>query len=124
MFASPRRISVSLSSRPWLYWCVVAIVAAASGSAAQHLAKPPARACALSTLRVGLPGTRGIAVPLGEPALPLHVGDHVDLVGIATDLTVLAVTETAAVIGIPEDHLDDVVAAVRSRTTVLGLVPS
>lgn len=123
MFASPRRLSVSLSSRPWLYWLVVALAAAATGSAAQHIAKPPTHACVLGASGVARPGTRGISVPLGEPALPLHVGDHVDIVGIATDLTVLQVTEVAAVVGVPEDHLDEVVAALRARTTVLGLVP-
>jgi hypothetical protein len=35
---------------------------------------------------------------------------------------VLAVTEAAAVIAVPDESLDDVVAAVRARTTVLALV--
>ncbi len=62
-------------------------------------------------------------MPLGEPALPVHAGDHVDIVGIATNLTVLQVTDAAAVVGVPEDRVNDVIAALRAHTTVLGLVP-
>jgi hypothetical protein len=125
MFASPRRISVSLSSRPWLYWCVVAAAAVATGLAAQHISSP-----ALATSCASMPAaavataavTRGIAVPLGDPALPVRVGDQVDVVGVAKAVKVLAVTDTAAVIGVELKDVDAVVAAVRARSTTLTLV--
>jgi hypothetical protein len=127
MAAPVRRLRVALSSRPWLYWTGVAVLATVTGLSTQAASKPSPTTCATSSASAatGDPqarSTRGIAVPLGEPALPVHVGDRVDVVGVARNLSVLAVTEAAAVIAVPDESLDDVVAAVRARTTVLALV--
>jgi hypothetical protein len=127
MAAPVRRFRVALSSRPWLYWTGVAILATVTGLSTQAASKPSPTSCAnrsAGSIEVDplARSARGIAVPLGEPALPVHVGDHVDVVGVARNLSVLAVTDAAAVVAVPDENLDDVVAAVRARTTVLALV--
>jgi hypothetical protein len=124
MVAPTRRISLSLSSRPWIYWSGVAALALLTGMAAQNFRKPAAAAACQPTASVvaDLKGTRGLAVPLGDPALPLHVGDHVDVVGIATNMAVLTVSDTAAVLAVRDADVDAVVAAVRNRATTMALV--
>jgi hypothetical protein len=126
MAAPVRRFRIALSSRPWLYWTGVAVLAAVTGLSTQAASKPNPTSCAaVSAGSAADPlarSMRGIAVPLGEPALPVHVGDRVDVVGVARNLSVLAVTDIAAVVAIPDENLDEVVAAVRARTTVLALV--
>jgi hypothetical protein len=124
MVAPARRISLSLSSRPWVYWSGVAALALLTGIAAQNFSKPTAAAVCQPTVSVAadLRGTHGLAVPLGDPALPLHVGDRVDLVGIATNMAVLTVSDTAAVLAVRDADVEAVVSAVRNRATTMALV--
>jgi hypothetical protein len=125
MVAPTRRISLALSSRPWLYWAGVAVLAVLTGVSTQNLAKPASAAtpCQSPVATAStLLGTRGLAVSLGDPALPLHPGDRVDIVGVATNLAVLTVSETAAVVAVRDADVDAVVAAVRSHNTTLALV--
>jgi hypothetical protein len=79
MVAPARRISLALSSRPWLYWVGVVVLAILTGVSVQNVAKPASATSICQPAAVtatALLGTRGLAVPLGEPALPLHAGDH------------------------------------------------
>lgn len=125
MVAPTRRISLALSSRPWLYWLGVATLAILTGVSVQNLTKPASAAAAClppAATATALVGTRGLAVPLGDPALPLHAGDRVDIVGVATNLSVLTVSDTAAVVAVKDADVDAVVAAVRNRSTTLALV--
>jgi hypothetical protein len=124
MVAPVRRISLSLSSRPWVYWSGVAALALLTGMAAQNFGKPAAAATCQPTASAGadLKGTHGLAVPLGDPALPLHVGDHVDIVGVATNMVVLTVTDSAVVLAVRDADVDEVVTAVRNRATTMALV--
>ncbi len=125
MVAPARRISLALSSRPWLYWAGVAALSILTGVSVQNLTKPASAAAncqpAVAT-RTPVVGTRGLAVPLGDPALPLHVGDQVDIVGVARNMPVLTVSDTAAVVAVSDADVDAVVAAVRNHSTTLALV--
>ncbi len=125
MVAPARRISLALSSRPWLYWAGVAVLAILTGVSMQNLTKPASAAASCqpsAATATALLGTRGLAVPLGDPALPLHAGDHVDIVGVATNMPVLTVSDTAAVVAVKDVDVDAVVAAVRNHSTTLALV--
>jgi hypothetical protein len=125
MVAPTRRISLALSSRPWLYWAGVLVLAILTGVSVQNLTKPALAAASCQptlTTATALLGTRGLAVPLGDPALPLHAGDHVDIVGVATNMSVLTVSDTAAVVAVKDADVDAVVAAVRNHSTTLALV--
>jgi hypothetical protein len=125
MVAPTRRISLALSSRPWLYWAGVIVLAILTGVSVQNLTKPASAAASCQpapTTATALLGTRGLAVPLGDPALPLHAGDHVDIVGVATNMSVLTVSDTAAVVAVKDADVDAVVAAVRNHSTTLALV--
>ncbi len=125
MVAPTRRISFALSSRPLLYWAGVAALAFLTGVSVQNLTK---RASATATCQparettTALFGTHGLAIPLGDPALPLHTGDRVDIVGVARNMSVLTVSDTAAVVAVSDADIDAVVAAVRNHSTTLALV--
>jgi hypothetical protein len=91
----------------------------------QQIAKPASAVASSATQSpTGRPpqGTRGVAIPLGEPALPLKPGDRVDVVGIAPNVEVLQVAEKAAVVAIPEAQVSAVVAALQKRTAALALL--
>jgi hypothetical protein len=125
MVAPTRRISLALSSRPWLYWAGVVVLAILTGVSMQNLAKPASATAACrpaAATATALLGTRGLAVPLGDPALPLHSGDRVDIVGVATNMSVLTVSENAAVVAVKDADVDAVVAAIRNHSTTLALV--
>jgi hypothetical protein len=125
MVAPTRRISLALSSRPWLYWAGVLVLAILTGVSVQNLTRPASAAASCQpalTTATALLGTRGLAVPLGDPALPLHAGDRVDIVGVATNMSVLTVSDTAAVVAVKDADVDAVVAAVRNHGTTLALV--
>jgi hypothetical protein len=126
MVAPARRISLAVSRRPWMYWAGVAALAVLTGISVQHITKPAssAAACrpAVARTTTALVGTHGLAVPLGDPALPLHAGDRVDIVGVATNMSVISVSETAAVVAVKDADVDAVVAAVRNHGTTLALV--
>jgi hypothetical protein len=124
MVAPTRRISLSLSSRPWAYWSGVAALALLTGLAAQNFSKPAAAVACQPTTSASaeLSGTHGLAVSLGDPALPLHVGDRVDIVGVAANMAVLTVSDTAAVLAVRDADVEAVVAAVRNRATTMALV--
>ena len=126
MVTPVRRISLSIASRPWLYWASVGLLAMFTGLSIQHLTKPAAAtvaSCPFPTMTAAEASTtRGVALPLGDPALPVHAGDHVDIVGIARNVRVLTVSETAAVLAVSDHDVDAVVAALRSHTTTLVLV--
>lgn len=125
MVAPTRRLALAVSARPAAYWLVVvalAIITALSVPSRSQSAVAAAASnggVAPSDLSAN---HRGVAVPLGEPALPVHNGDHVDIVGVASDVTVLSITETAAVLAVPVESVDAVVAALRAHTTTLALV--
>ena len=95
MVTPVRRISLSIASRPWLYWASVGLLAMFTGLSIQHLTKPAAAtvaSCPFPTMTAAEASTtRGVALPLGDPALPVHAGDHVDIVGIARNVRVLTV---------------------------------
>ena len=123
MVAPTRRISLAVSYRPWAYWLGVVALAVLTGVTVQGLTKPAlAASCAPPTPASLGADVRGIAIPLGEPALPLQPGDHVDVVGLAEDVIVLSVSDTAAVVAVQTADVDAVAAAVRNRTTTLALV--
>jgi Flp pilus assembly protein CpaB len=99
-------------------------------------------AAALSPTAARLPpGTRGLAVPLGTGALPLHPGDRVDVVAtlddgplhagtpattvvppVATGATVVAVDETAATVAVTAEEAAGVARAVHGGAVTLLLV--
>jgi hypothetical protein len=125
MVAPTRRISLALSSRPWLYWAGVVALAILTGVSVQNLTKPASAAATCqpaAATATALLGTSGLAVSLGDPALPLHAGDHVDIIGVARDMPVLSVLDNAAVVAVKDADVDAVVAAVRNHSTTLALV--
>ena len=95
-----------LTRHPLLYWVLVVALALAVGTSAPTPGSP-AVVSATADVRDALPpGTRGVAVPLGTPPLPIRVGDRVDLVTVATDLEVLEIGETWALIAVPSDRVE------------------
>jgi Flp pilus assembly protein CpaB len=75
------------------------------------------------------PGTRGIAVPVGQAPLPVEVGDRVDVVAtvdtdavtIATDAMVVAEDEAAVTVAVDRNDAADVAYAVTSAAVTLVL---
>ena len=103
----------------------VAVLAAFTGLAAQRVAARPSSGCSpIASVADAALDTRGLAIPLGDPALPLHPGDRVDIVGVTEDVAVLSVTASAAVVAIAPADLAAVVAAVREHGAILALRPS
>lgn len=85
------------------------------------------------------PGTRGIAVPTDAGALPLVVGDHVDVLATVADVAtatsgppvatlapgavVVDVQEAAVTVAVPEDDAARVAYAVATGIVALALTP-
>ena len=75
------------------------------------------------------PGTRGIAVPVGQAPLPVEVGDRVDVVAtldttavtIATDAVVVAEDDAAVTVAVDRLDAPDVAYAVTSASVTLVL---
>jgi Flp pilus assembly protein CpaB len=75
------------------------------------------------------PGTRGIAVPVGQAPLPVEVGDRVDVVAafdtdavtIAVGAVVVAEDESAVTVAVDRDDAADVAYAVTAAAVTLVL---
>lgn len=75
------------------------------------------------------PGTRGIAVPVGQAPLPVEIGDRVDVVAtldtdaitIASDALVVAHDAAAVTVAVDRNDAADVAYAVTSATVTLVL---
>ena len=75
------------------------------------------------------PGTRGVAVPVGQAPLPVEVGDLVDVVAtldtsavtIATGAVVVAENDAAVTVAVDRDDAADVAFAVTSAEVTLVL---
>lgn len=136
------RLVWRLRRSPLLWWSAAAVLALATAGAAQQATTapscPPAvPADASSAVAAALPdGTRAVALPVSG-ALPVEVGDHVDVIAageptveggavgvvrVAEAALVVDVAEEAVTVAVPEADAPDVAWQATQGTTTLTLV--